>query len=280
MTPATLGPVVTPYFVRPIEEGEEPDPDRPLLRLYVGPRFFMGAVPLQLRAWAGIPKAGGEQPVIVALQQWREGAKERLNWPDWEASGAGGPAAAFPTAGDRSVESAPATELPLTEYPPVEQKTAVEWLTYPRSAWTTPSRELTFEMLNVSRGRWQEILGPEDDFDLALERLTNELRDDLAATIANYAVSAMQEQQETVALTANGRFVPEFAREVTRILPIDPYIAPEALEQLRRQLLAQLRREPLRAWWGSSESAGDLVLHLRKTDAGAGGASTAPPAIP
>jgi len=268
MTPPTLGPAVTPHQVRPIEETADPNPDRPLLRLYVGPRFFLGAVPLPLRAWSGIPKLSGEQPLITALAQWREGARERLGWSDWEvgiAASSEDPVAPA-AAGCRSV---------VLEPPAADQETL------PRSVWTTPSAELTFKMLGVERERWPVILGKEEDFDAALERLRDELREDLVATIADVALTALENQQQTVVLTVKGRFVAGIRDELFRILPIDPYVAPESLDGLYQELLAQVRQEPLRASWGDlCESAGELTISLRQPASKLISASADAPTVP
>jgi hypothetical protein len=262
MTPSTFGPAVTPHLVRPVTDASETTLHKPLLRLYVGPRFFMGAVPPPLKAWAGIPKSIGEPPVIAALQQWRKGAMERLAWFDWEPA----------ETGSRSllVVSDPAPESPQ-QIPPRK-------LQLP--SWTTPSTELTFKMLNVPHERWSEILGPDDDPTEVLTKLTKELRIELLATIADIAFSAREQQQERIALSVERRFTPEFVRDLFRTLPIDPYMAREALEGLHDELLAQIRREPLCGSWGVLvESEGGLVIHLRPAKAASeDAASTVQPA--
>ncbi|HLX08469.1 MAG TPA: hypothetical protein VKY89_11475 [Thermoanaerobaculia bacterium] len=251
MTPPTLGPVVTPYLVRGAgEEAAEPNVDKPRLRLYVSPRYFVGTTPWQHRAAAGIPEAGGELPIIAALQQWRQGALERLGWLDWVPGGVGSGRYEMAT----SLDTVPSM---ATQPPPAEGPVH-------RAAWTTPSSELTFKMLDVSRERWREILGPEEDLEVALVKLTEELREDLVGIIADLAFAALERKEQLAAVTAGGRFVPDFRHELMRILPIDPYVAREALEDLYQELLAQVQQAPFCASWGDlSEISGELMICVR-----------------
>jgi hypothetical protein len=135
----------------------------------------------------------------------------------------------------------------------------------PRSP-SIPSPDLTLKMLNVTR---EDLLerGAEDP-DSLLDEMSSDIRDELLGTIAQFALAALDRGLEKATLSHGNKLDADFASELMRSLPIDPYEAPQVLNQLQSELRsAATNGGALRASWGhiAEEPAGDLVLILNQT---------------
>ena len=124
-----------------------------------------------------------------------------------------------------------------------------------------PSRDLAFRLVNVAREDWKNETGrPVEE---VLTEVTTDLRKDLVATLADLAFTAIERGDSEVELSTSGRFSEDFVRELMRVLPIDPYVAPEVLDRLHAELLGFARSGGLVASWGHLvEKDGDLEIEL------------------
>lgn len=124
-----------------------------------------------------------------------------------------------------------------------------------------PSRDLAFRLVNVPREGWNGETGrPANE---VLDEVTSDLREDLAATLADFAYAAIERGTPTVTLSAAGRFADDFVQELMRALPIDPYVAPEVLERLHAELLDLAQTASMEASWGRlADKDGDLEIVL------------------
>lgn len=131
--------------------------------------------------------------------------------------------------------------------------------------FSVPSPDLTLKMLNVTRD--ELIRRGAADPDSLLDEMSSDIRDELLGTIAQFALAALDRGLEKATLSHGEKLDADFASELMRSLPIDPYEAPQVLSQLQSELLSATKEGFLRASWGNlaAEPDGDIVLLLDKT---------------
>lgn len=138
-----------------------------------------------------------------------------------------------------------------------------------------PSRELAYRLVNVPREDWSRETNR--SVEEVLDDVTTDMREALAATLADFAFAAIDSGDSVLGLSTSGRFSNDFVRELMRTLPIDPYMAPEVLERLHAELLTLVRSRSVEASWGRlAEQEGELMIVLPQRSVLARRAATLP----
>jgi hypothetical protein len=124
-----------------------------------------------------------------------------------------------------------------------------------------PSDALACYLINVPAAEWSQETGR--SVEEAVAAVATDLRLELVATLADSAFAAIERGDSVLSLSSAGRFNDDFARELMRTLPIDPYVAPEVLERLHAELRNFAQRGSVEASWGHlAEREGDLEIVL------------------